>query len=567
MSVQEVTTSSSLNRMPSKLPINVATSPKLSNEQVGHIRHYHNLASLPNNCWNHMWSEDYSQESMDAYRYQLATLVYGAGIAQYHRLPALRLLLKPTMHRFIEKMLLRDVWGYWFNTSQGGRALNPDQEKPREPWADPVVRENIMYSGHLLLMVSLYSMLFDDDAFERPDGMTFDWKPQFWGDAEKYQYSTQSLQDIIVAEMEKNKWLGVCCEPNVVFVICNQFPLVAIRYNDVRNGTHVFDDILPKYLEAWKQKGMLSPDGQIIHMWMVQQDKVVSTPFVVGSAWNGSYMNAYHSEFVYSLFEQQRLGQITKIDGKVRLQNPHVAKAILSLVASDPARYKHDDAATLAEAISMVKKENPVMERDVATAPWLGMVCQWLSELGKDEYLSPLLEYVDEEMHPKWENGGLFYERHTDLDPTSLKSMDPYTSNAGLAYARLNVQDGQKEMFERPWTKALLARRPYVDNVDLSQGVDFLRGQWSEEDAALMLTVRSWDGEHHEIKPCFHNLFPGTWGIYIDQRLDRVEEMTEASGSISVNVPVSATGEVDIVLLHHSWDDAVTNGSRQGAKI
>jgi hypothetical protein len=25
--------------------------------------------------------------------------------------------------------------------------------------------------------------------------------------------------------MEKNKWMGVCCEPNVVFVVCNQFPV------------------------------------------------------------------------------------------------------------------------------------------------------------------------------------------------------------------------------------------------------------------------------------------------------------------------------------------------------
>lgn len=503
-----------------------------------------------------MWSEDYLQESMDAYRYQLATLAYGAGIAHYHRLPALRSVFKPLVHRFIEKMLLRDVWGYWFNTSQGGKALNPDQTKPRQPWADPVVRENIMYSGHLLLMVSLYAMLFDDDEFEQPGSMTFDWAPHFWGDPEKYSYSTQSLQDVIVAEMEKNKWLGVCCEPNVVFVICNQFPLVAIRYNDVRNGTHLFDDILPKYLAAWKRKGMLSPDGQIIHMWMVQQDKVVNTPLVIGSAWNGSYMNAYYSPFVYSLFERQKLGQITKIRGKVRLQNPHVAKAILDLVASDPLRYRHDDAATLAEAISVVKKENPVMERDVATAPWLGMVCQWLSELGKEDYLSGLLEFADQEMRPKWENGGLFYERHTDLDSTSLRSMDPYTSNAGLAYARLNVQDGQKQMFESPWTKELLARRPYVDNVDLSQGVDFLRGHWSEDDAALILTVRSWDEKYHEINPWFHNLFPGIWGVYIDQHLDRVEEVTQVSGSISVHVRVPATGEVDLVLLSRSRRDS-----------
>ena len=75
-------------------------------------------------------------------------------------------------------MLLRIVWAYWFNTSLGGKqyrpkalldfvrheltyspfqgtATDPDLKKLREPWADPVVRENIMYSGHLLYMVAL----------------------------------------------------------------------------------------------------------------------------------------------------------------------------------------------------------------------------------------------------------------------------------------------------------------------------------------------------------------------------------------------------------------------------
>jgi hypothetical protein len=52
-------------------------------------------------------------------------------------------------------MLLRIVWAYWFNTSLGGVVTDPDLKKLREPWADPVIKENIMYSGHLLYMVAL----------------------------------------------------------------------------------------------------------------------------------------------------------------------------------------------------------------------------------------------------------------------------------------------------------------------------------------------------------------------------------------------------------------------------
>lgn len=83
-----------------------------------------------------------------------------------------------------------------------------------------------MYSGHLLLMTSLYGMLFDDDEFEKPESLTFVWDPLFFGfGSESFHYDNRSLQDAIIREMERNGWVGVCCEPNLVFVVCNQFPV------------------------------------------------------------------------------------------------------------------------------------------------------------------------------------------------------------------------------------------------------------------------------------------------------------------------------------------------------
>lgn len=36
-----------------------------------------------------------------------------------------------------------------------------------------------MYSGQLLLVVSLYGILFDDDKYDEPGELTFDWNPIF----------------------------------------------------------------------------------------------------------------------------------------------------------------------------------------------------------------------------------------------------------------------------------------------------------------------------------------------------------------------------------------------------
>ena len=117
---------------------------KLSPEQAGHLRHFHNLASQLDGEWSLMGSQEPGQEWLDGYRYQLATMAYAAGAAHYHRLPALRSVFKTLLERLIHKMLRRDVWGYWYLTSQGGKMLDPDLKELRKPWADPNVKENIM---------------------------------------------------------------------------------------------------------------------------------------------------------------------------------------------------------------------------------------------------------------------------------------------------------------------------------------------------------------------------------------------------------------------------------------
>lgn len=69
-------------------------------------------------------------------------------------------------------------------------------------------------------------MLFNDDRYNEPGALTFNWNPVSWGmGPEKFSYTRESLQQAILDEMEREKWLGVCCEPNSIFIVCNQFPV------------------------------------------------------------------------------------------------------------------------------------------------------------------------------------------------------------------------------------------------------------------------------------------------------------------------------------------------------
>lgn len=211
---------------------------------------------------------------------------YAAGVAHYHRLPLAKSIFQSLLEKLISKMLRREVWGYWYLTSQSGILVNPSLKELRKPWADPVVKENIMYSGHLLLMVSLYSMLFDSEKYDLPGSLTFHYDPIFYGfGPEKFEYERMSLQNAILAEFEKNEFLGVCCEPNCIFVICNQFPFIAMRYNDVRNGTNVVGPVLEKYVAEWEKRGMFDEQGNVVDMWLIEQKMRVSRGQIWTSAW------------------------------------------------------------------------------------------------------------------------------------------------------------------------------------------------------------------------------------------------------------------------------------------
>jgi len=335
-----------------------------------------------------------------------------------------------------------------------------------------------------------------------------------------------------------------------------------MRYNDIRDGTNVVDGVLEKYKAAWEKKGMVSPNGLYVDFWMVKQDQLKDPSDLAWTAWAGAFMNAWRPEFVRSGYEKQAFGYITNIDGQVRLHPPAVGNAIRELVAKED----QDDAsssppppptaALLAQAVEMAKAAASTAKSKMAyTKPTFGYVVQWLSELGRTTELDGLLRYADERLNPTWEHGGLFYPRHDvpvspDMDWTH---MDPFSGNAAIGYARLNVKDGQRAMWEQPWTPTSLAEKPWIDGLDgLADGVDFLRGTWDAEVKALIVTARSWNGRNRSISLVARNLEEGTWSVYVGEEVTKVvmvEGREGRRGDLTVEVEVGGD-EVDIVFLN-----------------
>lgn len=206
-------------------------------------------------------------------------------------------------------------------------------------------------------------------------------------------------------------------------------------------------------------------------------------------------MNAWSPEVVSELYPRQSLGYLSRVSqDRVNLNPPAVAEAFRSLMTNellDP-----NALSTLAKAKELsqsIELPGPVLPYK---EPIFGYVVQWVSEVGEKSTLDGILTHADEYIAPTWERGGLYYPRSNKISDAegNWTMCDPFTGNGAIGYARLNVPGGQRKMWEKPWTLADVANAPFVDEVDLSTGVDFSRGIWLAETCAMVMTMSTWHG-------------------------------------------------------------------------
>lgn len=254
-------------------------------------------------------------------------------------------------------------------------------------------------------------------------------------------------------------------------------------------------------------------------------------------------MNAWNSDFVHSSYDQQTLGFLTHYDGGTQLQASRLALAFRMLVSDEG--YDPADKKTLVKA-----RENfPKIPQKIPfeTLNW-GTFTMMLSELGKQKELSDLLSYADTHLNPTWEDGGLYYPRNSQLmdKDWNLIHVEPFSGNSGIGYSRLNVKDGQKKMWENPWTSEQLASRPWIEGVGYEDDVDFLRGVWDKDLTAMIVTIKCWRDESKQLTLTIKNLDAGTWGVYVNGSLKNTERLS-TTGELRIEEVVGHE-EVDIIV-------------------
>ncbi|KAM0259118.1 hypothetical protein ACHAQJ_003489 [Trichoderma viride] len=289
----------------------------------------------------------------------------------------------------------------------------------------------------------------------------------------------------------------------------------------------------------------MGKDGLLRDAYRVKQDSPVDALDIGFPAWAAAH-KASNVEQMESLYPSIAHRYLTKIRDRVNINPDKLARAIRKLTAENPSA---DAAGIHAKARDLAAKESPLYPPFMHPV-FFGWVIEWAAEVGPSEDLDGLLKHADQFLGPKWEDGGLFYPRHEiqyDENDNHVY-VEPFTGNAGIAYARLTIKRGQATMWDRPWTREYVETMPWIDGVSLESGVDTLSGSWAEERGAMFASFGTWHGKSACIDPIFNQLPVGCYGVYINGNLSKEATIHVFGEYISVNLEVNGY-ETDIVIV------------------
>ena len=430
--------------------------PELDDLQAGALKHIDNLSRRLPGDWSGMLGESSLGEDFSALRFQIAYMAYALALAHVNRMPAAPVLFRAPMDRLITKLLSVDCWIYWSYVSTGNGFFNKSLGELPQQW-DPVAKDNIMYSAYVQSAALMYHYLFRDAKYAEPAALTFEVKSMFWGgNGERFEYDERLLNDIIYWQMAEMGCLGVACEPNYIFQVCNQPNILGFRMHDLIYGGNLAGEATAGYVQAWQNFGMVTDDGHFQTMVQVHERTPRTPPDSPGmDFWLGTLLHSWYPEFV----ERHYPSQIER-----SVQDGPEGTLWIKPIAG-PGK---PGGATL-----------PALDLSWAAA------CA--TEVGDIDRATRLLAYADHFLNSAWEDGGYYYKRRDENFDTDghFIGMEPGSGNAIFHLGRLNVPNGFKMLYDGPWGDEHFAQ-PAV--VRLSGGADLRRASFHTERQALVLT-------------------------------------------------------------------------------
>jgi len=179
------------------------------------------------------WIEQFQTSAV---RYQVMGMSYALSVAQAARLPALRGYLFQAQRNLIDKMMDHRIWRYWaLENAWGNLRLDPD------PMA-PATRDNVMYSGWYAAMIGMHASNTGDERYNRPGSIVLR-HPS----GREFAYDWPSIIEILADNYVRAPFTLFPCEPNWIYVFCNNFGAIGVVLHDRLRGSDYWSRIAPHY--------------------------------------------------------------------------------------------------------------------------------------------------------------------------------------------------------------------------------------------------------------------------------------------------------------------------------
>ena len=437
-----------------------------------------------------------TQASMSSYRYALAFMTYFLALEQFHKIPAWTDFLQAKFDRLIIKMQHKKVWDYWAEASKGTPPYEPNMDRPYPSERDPVRIKNIMYSGHLAQMISLYEKLYVDLKWGQPNSIQFK-----WNEKEIYYYDTHKLHKLIYDAFMNQVNHCIECHQNTCFPVCNQHPILALRVYDDIYGTKYFEKASVLLLDWYTENNLIDPDDHTVaSMHLIKQDSVIGRnnvefdnliekflkPLSVakmirlhGAAldgWNGAFMNAWAPDLVKEHYPYQ-------VKNSVKIKN---------------------------KTMAYTKREGIY---DQLAAPFFAMLA---AEMGDIELRDKLMNWADWKFKAEWtKDGSFFYPSGAEiLAPVLPRFRYKGISLSGkiAAMARANVKDGIRKTAPEEFA-GLDELSPRLAGVDYAK-LNISRAIFDKKKKAFIITSVSAEGANDSSEFQIENLNPKVNGSY-----------------------------------------------------
>ncbi len=284
----------------------------LSKENLGMLNYLLGVLTQPANRWDGFYTPQSASMNF-ALRYQLAFATYA--VAQMsQRTPAYRAPYIEAMRSAIRRMLDVAVWGYWRASAEGeeqeralssGHAailLNTHNRLPAGPPTDPIARDNLQYSGHLSTMLGLYARLSGVDTYNK----AFTLQDPVSGVTFRYTYS--QVAERIYSQMKRNNFGGVCCEPGMAYVPCNNYAMASNTLHDALFSTR-YSEANNAWLDTVKRKLVLKgPAARGVFGTAYMKDFHMATPiaFNFTDVWGMSFLMPFSRPLVRKLYGKMK---------------------------------------------------------------------------------------------------------------------------------------------------------------------------------------------------------------------------------------------------------------------